>query len=82
MPRQVGRALEALVASGADQSQGDSGQVVTDEEIRQLERRNIVAALRLTKWKIGGAGGAAELLAIRPTTLASRMKSMRIERPS
>ncbi len=82
LPRQVGRALEALVASGADQSQGDSGQVVTDEEIRQLERRNIVAALRLTKWKIGGAGGAAELLAIRPTTLASRMKSMRIERPS
>jgi transcriptional regulator with GAF, ATPase, and Fis domain len=57
-------------------------QVITDDEFRQLERRNIIAALRVTKWKMGGPAGAANLLGIKPTTLASRMKAMGIQRPS
>ena len=48
---------------------------------RDGERENILAALKQTKWKISGDGGAAELLGIKPTTLASRMKKMNIERP-
>jgi len=39
------------------------------------------AALKRTKWKLSGEGGAAELPGIKPTTLASRMKKMGIERP-
>jgi transcriptional regulator with GAF, ATPase, and Fis domain len=82
-PGQAAAVIGVLGASGSGQASGQAdGQVVTDEEIRQLEKRNIIAALRLTRWKIGGLGGAAELLAIRPTTLASRMKAMGIERPS
>ena len=50
--------------------------------MRQRERKNILAALKHTGWKLSGDGGAAELLGIKPTTLASRMKSMHIERPS
>ncbi|MBT3200307.1 MAG: sigma 54-interacting transcriptional regulator [Phycisphaerales bacterium] len=76
LPRETQEALK----SPGDSTDG-APQVITDDEIRQLERRNIIAALRRTKWKIGGRGGAAELLAIRPTTLASRMKAMKIERP-
>jgi formate hydrogenlyase transcriptional activator len=37
--------------------------------------------LKRTKWKISGKGGTAELLGIKPTTLASRMKKMGIARP-
>jgi hypothetical protein len=33
-----------------------------------------LAALKQTEWKVSGHGGAAELLGIKPTTLASRMK--------
>jgi len=55
--------------------------IITDDEMRRRERENILAALRQTKWKISGDDGAAELLGIKPTTLTSRMKKMRIERP-
>jgi len=82
LPREVDSRLDVLADSENDGDSGAAARVLTDEEIRDLERRNIIAALQLTKWRIGGAGGAAELLAIRPTTLASRIKAMGIERPS
>ena len=44
------------------------------------DRENIVAALRLADGKISGAEGAAELLGIKPTTLASRMRAQNISR--
>lgn len=51
-------------------------------EIERLARDkvNIIAALEYTKGKISGAEGAAELLGIKPTTLASRMKALNIDR--
>jgi transcriptional regulator with GAF, ATPase, and Fis domain len=52
--------------------------VLTDAEVRRLEVDNIRAALRQTKGKVSGPGGAAELLGIKPTTLASRMKALGI----
>jgi transcriptional regulator with GAF, ATPase, and Fis domain len=52
----------------------DADQVLTDAEVRRLEANNIRAALRRTGGKVSGAGGAAELLGVKPTTLASRIK--------
>jgi len=72
----------ARAPGGAGDSQADDLHVVTDAEMRRRERANITAALQRTGWKIGGRSGAAELLGIKPTTLASRMKAMGIERPS
>jgi PAS domain S-box-containing protein len=46
------------------------------------DRANIVAALRLTNGRISGVEGAAELLGIKPTTLASRIKTLGISRTS
>jgi PAS domain S-box-containing protein len=54
---------------------------LTDADIRQLERNNMIHALTKANWKIAGAGGAAELLGLNPNTLSSRMKSLGIERP-
>ena len=54
--------------------------VVTDRELRQRERGNLLAALTRTQWKIYGPDGAAALLGLKPTTLASRMKALGIER--
>jgi transcriptional regulator with GAF, ATPase, and Fis domain len=56
-------------------------EILSEDEMRRHERENILAALRRTKWKLSGEDGAAELLGIKPTTLASRMKKMGIERP-
>jgi transcriptional regulator with GAF, ATPase, and Fis domain len=45
-------------------------------EIREAERANFLAALNKSRWKVYGRGGAAELLGIRPGTLAARMKKL------
>ena len=65
---------EAEITTRADE-------VVPEAEMRRRGRENILAALDKSGWKIYGAGGAAELLGIKPTTLASRMKKMGIRRP-
>jgi transcriptional regulator with GAF, ATPase, and Fis domain len=59
----------------------DADEVLTYAELERREKRNVLAALRATGWKVSGPGGAAELLDVKPTTLASRMKAMGIRRP-
>jgi PAS domain S-box-containing protein len=56
--------------------------VLTDDDRRERDRGNIMAALSVCGGKIFGPGGAAELLDIKPTTLASRIKTLgiRVER--
>lgn len=56
----------------------ESAIVRTDAQIRQLEAENIRAALKVAAGKVSGPGGAAELLGIKPTTLASRIKTLGI----
>lgn len=55
--------------------------LLTENEVRLIERKNLVAVLEHTSWKISGAGGAAEFLGINPATLSSRMRAMSIKRP-
>ncbi len=55
--------------------------IMTDAEIRELGRRNTVRALEASNWRVSGTGGAAELLGVRPTTLADRIKTYKIKRP-
>ncbi len=54
-------------------------ELLTDAEFRVLEKHNIAKALRVAKGKISGAGGAAELLGIKPSTLAYRMSKLGVE---
>ena len=55
--------------------------VLTSKQLVNLEKDNILKALKQTKWKISGVNGAAKLLQLPPTTLASRIKALGIERP-
>jgi transcriptional regulator with GAF, ATPase, and Fis domain len=52
--------------------------VVTRADLRLLERRTIEAALTQTRGRVFGPRGAAVLLGMKPTTLASRIKVLRI----
>jgi transcriptional regulator with GAF, ATPase, and Fis domain len=54
--------------------------LLTKEQLKQRERQNILAALGKSGGKIYGGGGAAELLNMKPTTLASRMRALHIEK--
>ncbi len=65
------------VLSGDD----ESARVMTDDEMRELERRNIRQALKICDGKVSGEGGAAELLGLKSSTLSSRIKALGIERP-
>jgi transcriptional regulator with GAF, ATPase, and Fis domain len=56
--------------------------VRTEEELRDAERANVLAVLNKTRWKVYGRGGAAEVLGIKPGTLAARMKKLGLRRPS
>ena len=62
-------------------AEANSG-VLTRAELKARERDNILAALENTNWKIYGTGGAAELLGLKSTTLASRLKSLQIRKPN
>jgi len=72
-PPSATRVAEALAT--------DAGRVRTDAEIRQLEADNIRAALRAAGGKVSGPGGAAQLIGLKPTTLASRIKALGIVPP-
>ncbi len=66
----------------AQESEAGSADILTDKDIKDLQKSNLVKALRQTNWRVSGAGGAAELLGVRPTTLADRMRTYKIKRPS
>ena len=51
---------------------------VTIAEFKELEKANITAALLHANWKIWGPGGAAELLGMKPSTLAYQMQVLGI----
>ena len=51
-----------------------------DASLDGVQRRHIMSVLEHTGWRIRGDGGAAEMLAMNPSTLESRMKKLGIER--
>jgi len=74
----------ASIGAQASERLDDSDvvQVRTEDELREAERSNVLAVLNKTRWKVYGRGGAAELLGIKPGTLAARMKKLGLRRPS
>jgi PAS domain S-box-containing protein len=77
------RALPASkenVVTGTDPAPSDDGTLVlSDRELKELERKNIVRALEKSGWKVAGKDGAAAMLGIPTSTLNSKIKSFGIE---
>jgi len=68
--------------SGSIPSTQEAGsKVLTEEEMRQYQRKNLVAALEQTNWRVSGPEGAAQILGVRPTTLADRIRALGIRKP-
>lgn len=78
LPERVG--LRPLAGNPSAVPVHENGEVLKESQRRQRDRQNIVSALAACNGKIFGKGGAAELLGIPATTLASRIKALGIER--
>jgi formate hydrogenlyase transcriptional activator len=70
--------LSELSAAPAVGANGLTGAAVTLDD---AERQHILDALRETRWVLGGPNGAAARLAMKRTTLQSKMKKLGITRP-
>jgi len=85
------RELENVIERGVILSQGpgycvpELGQILSDQNtasvsdsLKENERNHILSILKMTRGKVNGPGGAAEILKIHPNTLHSRMKKLGI----
>ncbi len=70
--------LDAIANEPRIADSRSSKRIMTYAEIKDIERENLIAALQVTNYRVYGAGGAAELLGVKPTTLASRIKALHI----
>jgi transcriptional regulator with GAF, ATPase, and Fis domain len=69
------------VVEREDPSEPTGGTLLTEAEIQELERKNMILALELAQWRVSGPNGAAKMLGVKPTTLADRMRKLRIAKP-
>ncbi|CAI4030326.1 DNA-binding protein Fis / transcriptional regulator, Fis family [Nitrospira tepida] len=80
------RALPEVAPSPVDEPiscrDGSRPPIRTMKELEAMERENILRALETADWKVSGDKGAARLLGMNPSTLASRMKALGISRRS
>ena len=74
----TGAARVDVASSEAKQS----NDVLTETEMQHYQRQNLMAALKKSNWRVSGPNGAAELLGVKPTTLADRIRSFGIKRPA
>ncbi|WP_025565777.1 sigma 54-interacting transcriptional regulator [Psychromonas sp. SP041] len=54
--------------------------IISDIKIQEIVENNMLAALEQCHWKVFGDAGAAKLLGMKPTTLASRIKRLGLSR--
>ena len=55
--------------------------LMTEQELLELQKKNLVAALTATGWRVSGPRGAAALVGLKPSTFTDRMKKFDIARP-
>ena len=80
-----GRPLQFQLDGGRARSlpstkQEQSAGFFTESQWREMERENLLKALKQARGRVSGKGGAAELLGVNPNTLASRLRALKIAR--
>jgi transcriptional regulator with GAF, ATPase, and Fis domain len=69
-----------LSTGGALRAEVPGSRRHSTKTLQDVEREHVRAVLETTGGRIRGEGGAAELLGLKPTTLAARIKKLRIPR--
>jgi transcriptional regulator with GAF, ATPase, and Fis domain len=78
--RGSGHAAGPVAASPAVASPAGAGPA-SDPSFDAMAREHVRTVLERCAWRINGPGGAAEVLAVHPNTLRSRMKRLGLARP-
>jgi transcriptional regulator with GAF, ATPase, and Fis domain len=75
--------LPAHVAAGETESAEITSDAtfLTEREMREFQKNNLVTALKQADWRVSGPDGAAELLGVKSTTLADRVRTLGIRKP-
>jgi transcriptional regulator with GAF, ATPase, and Fis domain len=72
--------LAEAASSAVEADRRAPRRVLSAREIEEIERANMLLALETAGGRISGPGGAAQLLGLNPSTLASRLKALGIDR--
>jgi transcriptional regulator with PAS, ATPase and Fis domain len=67
-------------AAAPPEIEEQKNELMTESDVRELERRNTMLALTMAQGRVSGPSGAAKLLGIKPTTLADRIKKLKLGR--
>ena len=67
-------------AAAPPEVEEQKSELMTASELRELERSNTLLALTMAQGRVSGPSGAAKLLGIKPTTLADRIKKLKLGR--
>ncbi len=70
----------ANTESTPEKVDAESSAFLTEVEFRAQEKRNLIAALRTSNWRVWGPDGAAAMMGISPSTLSYRMNAFGIRK--
>lgn len=73
--------LEDSIKTDTHSTALNESEVLTEAQMRELEKANLRRALNETQGRVYGPTGAAQLLGIKPSTFNSRVKALGIKRP-
>jgi len=75
--------LPAMASAGTGSSVEGMSETtfLTEKEMRDFQKNNLIAALKQANWRVSGPDGAAELLGVKSTTLADRIRTLGIRKP-
>ena len=55
--------------------------LMNEQDLLELQKNNLLAALRASEWRVSGPRGAAALVGLKPSTFTDRMHKFGIARP-
>ncbi|WP_390914006.1 sigma 54-interacting transcriptional regulator [Pseudosulfitobacter sp. SM2401] len=73
-----GGKLRIEFQSGLAAKFDDKEDIISNTDLKRLERDNLIKCMRRSQGKVSGPTGAARLLELAPTTVYSRIKALRI----
>ena len=70
----------SVPVSGPSNGEGKPA-LMSEQQLLELQKNNLLLALRETGWRVSGPRGAATLVGLKPSTFTDRMRKFGIARP-
>ena len=77
----IPKSASAAVPATAGPDGNGTPALMSEQQLLELQKNNLLLALRETGWRVSGPRGAATLVGLKPSTFNDRMKKFGIARP-